>query len=29
VSRNLITKIFGVYLILISLRSFIEYLNIK
>jgi uncharacterized membrane protein YfcA len=29
VSRNLITKIFGIYLILISLRSFIEYLNIK
>ena len=29
VSRNLITKVFGVYLILISLRSFIEYLNIK
>jgi len=29
VSRNLITKVFGIYLILISLRSFIEYLNIK
>jgi uncharacterized membrane protein YfcA len=29
VNRNLITKIFGIYLILISLRSFIEYLNIK
>jgi len=29
VSRSLITKIFGIYLILISLRSFIEYLNIK
>jgi uncharacterized membrane protein YfcA len=29
VSRNLITKIFGIYLILISLRSFMEYLNIK
>ena len=29
VSRSIITKIFGIFLILISLRSFIEYLNIK
>jgi uncharacterized membrane protein YfcA len=29
VSRSLITKIFGIYLILISLRGFIEYINIK
>jgi uncharacterized membrane protein YfcA len=29
VSKSLITKIFGIYLILISLRSFIEYLNVK
>jgi uncharacterized membrane protein YfcA len=29
VSKSLITKIFGVYLILISLRGFVEYLNIK
>jgi uncharacterized membrane protein YfcA len=29
ISRNLITKIFGIFLIIISLRSFIEYLNIK
>ena len=29
VSRNLITKIFGIYLIIISFRSFVEYLNIK
>ena len=29
ISRNFITKIFGIYLIVISLRSFIEYLNIK
>lgn len=29
VSRSIISKIFGIFLILISLRSFIEYLNIK